>query len=161
MRRKPTPLLSKARDWKLLVDYDKEPIVFPPTILATLERPGITIWSEQEKIIIWAELTCPAEENIKKAQARKVKRYCNLATSVRDLGWTLYDFTIEVGARGCVANSFRYFLKKLGLPHIETKVTLRKVALVAARASFHIYLASRNKTWTDHALLSPSRRHPN
>ena len=151
-------LLSKAKDWKLIVDYDDKPIVFPPTILSTNLRPDIIIWSERTKTVIWAELTCPAEENIRLAQSRKNRRYKDLAESVRAMGWTLYDFTIEVGARGCVANSLRHFLKKIGLVHRDRKTTIEDVALVAARASYHIYLASRDPAWVKHALLCAPQR---
>ena len=146
-------LLSAANDWKLLVDYDKKPIVFPPSILSTTLRPDTIIWSEARKIVIWAELTCPAEENISQARARKNRRYQMLATNVRAAGWTLHDFTIEAGARGCVGKSFPYFLKRIGFNHQECKSVTKDVALVVARASFHIYLASRNQSWTRHELL--------
>ena len=45
-------LLSKAKDWKILVDFEDHEIVFPPTILSTALRPDIIIWSEREKIVI-------------------------------------------------------------------------------------------------------------
>ena len=72
-------LLSTATDWQVLIDLDNEPIVFPPTIYATPLRPDIVIWSEEAKIVIWAELTCPAEENIQDAKTRKTERYANLS----------------------------------------------------------------------------------
>ena len=147
-------LLSRANDWKLLVDYDGNPVVFPPTILTTRLRPDIIIWSESKRIVIWAELTCPAEENMSQARARKVRRYKKLAEDVRAEGWTLHDFTIEVGARGCVGHSVRHFLRRIGLSHYQSKLIVNEVALVAARTSFHIYLASRNTVWTKHALLN-------
>ena len=34
-------LLSGSTDWQLLVDYSDRPIVFPPDILATNQRPDI------------------------------------------------------------------------------------------------------------------------
>ena len=147
-------LLSRSNDWKLLVDYDEKPIVFPPTILSTSLRPDVIIWSEAKKTVIWAELTCPAEENISQARVRKNRRYNALASDVRASGWALHDFTIEAGARGCVGKSFPYFLKKLGLTPQECRLTIKEVAHVVIRASFHIYQASKNPSWMRHELLA-------
>jgi hypothetical protein len=63
-------LLWSASDWKLLIDFTHQPIVFPPIICPTLQRPDIVIYSTSTKTVIWAELTCPAEENISDAQVR-------------------------------------------------------------------------------------------
>ena len=151
-------LLRGANDWRLLIDFDESPIVFPPTILSTDLRPDIIIWSEASKIVVWAELTCPAEENMSLARQRKQRRYRELAAAVRHAGWTLHDFTIEVGARGCVGVSFRYFLKKIGMSPTKCRTLIRDTALVVTRASYHIYLASSNPNWVKHALLSASPR---
>ena len=43
-------LLDGATDWKLLVDFDSERIVYPPEITATAERLDIVIWSKQLKV---------------------------------------------------------------------------------------------------------------
>ena len=65
-------LLDGAADWKVLVDFDSDRIVFPPEICSTSSRPDIVIWSRQLKSVILIELTCPAEEGILRAspQAR-------------------------------------------------------------------------------------------
>ena len=54
-------LLSNAADCKLLLDYDQSPIIFPPEIIPTPERPDIIIWSNTTKHVILFELTCCAE----------------------------------------------------------------------------------------------------
>ncbi len=74
-------LLDRAKDWKLLVDYVKFPIVFPPEIFATPQRPDIVIWSAAIRLVILIELTCPAEEGINEPGT----------------GWTCTMFAIEVG----------------------------------------------------------------
>ena len=153
-------MLHGTKDWKLLIDYDHKKSVFPPTICPTSQRPDIIIWSERSKVVIWAELTCPAEENIRSAQTRKNRRYADLADQVRNAGWTLHDFTVEVGARGCVADTFRRFLKKIGL-HSRVSLELRKnVAFATARCSYAIYLAASNKFWSKHALLGGTNAKP-
>ncbi len=54
-------VLHDATDWKLLIDYDHAPIVFPPQILPTDTRPDIIIWSVATQRIIMFALTCGAE----------------------------------------------------------------------------------------------------
>ena len=155
-----TSLLHGAKDWKLLIDYDHKKIVFPPTICPTSQRPDIIIWSERSKVVIWAELTCPAEENIRSAQTRKNRRYADLADQVRNAGWTLHDFTVEAGARGCVADTFRRFLKKIGLHSRVSRELQKNVAFATARCSYAIYLAASNKFWPKHALLGGANAKP-
>ena len=111
-------------------------------------------------MVIWAELTCPAEENIRSAQTRKNRRYADLADQVRNAGWTLHDLTVEAGARGCVADTFRRFLKKIGLPSREIRELLKNLAFATARCSYAIYLAARNKFWQKHALLGAANAKP-
>ena len=70
-------LLSRATDWRSLVDYASERIIFPPEICATVERPDIVIWSCSLKVVILIELTVPAEEGIEAAQIRKQEGIVN------------------------------------------------------------------------------------
>ena len=65
-------LLGSASDWKLLVDFRHKPYLFPPHIFATTERPDILICSNSLRVVIFGELTCPAEEGI--AEARRYGR---------------------------------------------------------------------------------------
>jgi hypothetical protein len=149
-------LLSGASDWKILIDFTHKPIVFPPIICPSKLRPDIVIWSISMKTIIWAELTCPAEENIKDAQSRKVKRYALLKLQCEAAGWTVHDFTIEAGARGCVANTFPTFLRKIGLNAQQTNSLIRKVAFTTSRCTFALFCASHHKLWSQHDLLGGS-----
>ena len=68
-------LLHGASDWKLLVDFERHKIMFPPEIYSTDERPDVIIWSASLRKIILIELTCPAEEGIQAASERKLRRY--------------------------------------------------------------------------------------
>jgi hypothetical protein len=110
-------ILDDATDWKLLVDFDTERIIFPPVIYATIQRPDIVIWSVETKQVIMIELTCPAEEGITAAQVRKEARYATLAEEIKSANqeWSTTVMTIEAGARGFVALSLLRCLKKLGL----------------------------------------------
>jgi len=100
-------LLCCANDWKLLVDYTDKPIIFPPNITATDQRPDIVIWSDTVKSAILIELTVPCEDNIVDAEFRKKNKYGDLVESCRLAGWETTLMTVEVGARGFVEGSLR------------------------------------------------------
>ena len=135
------------------MDLDGFPIVFPPNICATDKRPDIVIWSNTAKIVLWAELTCPSEDNISDAQQRKAERYSDLAQQSREAGWTVFDFTIEVAARGCVAPTFNRFLRIIGFSPKQVRSMVNSAATTVARGSYAIFLASKNKSWPKHGLV--------
>ena len=69
--------------------------VFPPEILATLERPDVVIWSAK------LHKVCSSQENIQTAQNFKISKYLPLMNQISaDTNWTPLFFTIEVGVRG-------------------------------------------------------------
>ena len=67
--------LVNTDDWRILIDYDSNPIIFPPEITISNERPDIIIWSVKLKHVILFELTCGAEEGVIAAVKRKNARY--------------------------------------------------------------------------------------
>ena len=121
--------------------------MFPPEIYATTERPGIMIWSVSVKKIFLIELTCPAEEGIQAARERKLGRYQGLADSINASHWSATVIPFEVGARGFVAHSTHSLLAQLGIRGRDKSAVCRKLGMIAARASFAIYLAHSNPVW--------------
>ena len=89
-------MLDGAKDWKILVDFEHDKMVYPPEIYSTPQRPDIVIWSNQLKHVINVELTCPAEEGIEAAQIRKEGRYFDIKCAAKDRGWASMVATIEV-----------------------------------------------------------------
>ena len=108
-------LLSGSTDWKLRVDYSDRPIVFPPEILATNQRPDIVSGSVARKKVIMVELTCPAEEGIEAAVERKLGRYTQLKQDIEEVGWMAGLLTIELGACGYVAYCTERCFRQLGM----------------------------------------------
>jgi hypothetical protein len=149
-------LLTDARDWELLVDFDSENIVFPPAICATAERPDIIIWSTSLKKVILIELTCPAEEGILAARIRKQARYHKaLIPLIETTAWKVELLTIEAGARGFVSYSFRSVLRKIGFPSRTATSICKVVSEVCARCTYAIWLARDTSAWkADRALLA-------
>ena len=130
-----------------MVDYDRNPITFPPVILATNLRPDITLWSLQAKKVILIELTCPAEEGILAAHTRKVGRYLQLCADIERRGWAVISMPVEVGARGFTARSVSVCLRRLGLSNSQVSALCKRLGSIAARASYAIYLGRNSKDW--------------
>ena len=148
-------LLSSARDWKLLVDFRLKPYLFPPHIFATKERPDILLYSNSLRVVIFGELTCPAEEGISEAKLRKQSRYADTADAIRGLKhpWTVHVLTLEVGARGFVARSTYTFLRKVGFSVRAARFTCQQASEVAARCSYAIYLRHNESFWNSSRIL--------
>ena len=147
--------LDNGSDWKLQVDVQQK-LIFPPEILCTEQRPDIVIWSMALKKVFIIELTCPAEEGIEAAKIRKETRYMGLVCQVREMGWTPRLWTIEVGARGFVGQSFHNLFAKLGLSRAENSKLCKSVSITAAKCSYTIFQSAKNPTWDkDRTLLGP------
>jgi len=149
-------LLSRANDWQCLVDYSGKPIIFPPSITATEQRPDIVIWSEMSKTVFLIELTIPNEDNIVDAEFRKKTRYDGLLDACRLAVWDAHLFTVEVGVRGFVAGSLRKCLKVLDVSNPSIRRTSSAASKTALRCSYSIYLARNLPEWTPLELLFDS-----
>ena len=147
-------ILSCTNDWQYLVDYADEPIIFPPSITATDQRPDMVIWSERVKKVILIELTVPNEDNIVDAEYRKQNKYNGLLDACRTATWDAHLWTVEVGVRGFVAESLRKCLKKLDVPNPTIKSTLSAASKTALRCSYSIYLARNLPNWKPLTLLT-------
>jgi hypothetical protein len=149
-------LLDGTSDWKLLVDFDDEKIVFPPEICPTSSRPEVIIWSVTAKQVVLIELMCPAEEGMDAAEIRKTARYSGFYEHIKQAGWTPHLFTVEVGARGFVGRSLIRCLKKLGLSPRTIRQAHKGLSEVASRCTYAIYLARETNDWPrDRPLISP------
>ena len=152
-------LLGTASDWKLLVDFKHKPYLFPPHIFATIQRPDILLYSNTQRVVIFGELTCPAEEGIEAAKLYKKSRYEDTAEAIRGLKhpWTVHNLTLEVGARGFVARSTYLFLRSIGFTTKMARLTCRQASEVVARCSYAIYRRHAVKEWnSSRALVYPN-----
>ena len=131
--------------------------MFPPEILSTDQRPDIIIWSRNTKMVLLIELTVPADENIQAANIRKKARYEKLSHEINSVnsGWNTKIITIEVGVRGFVAKSMNSCLRKLGFTTHSSSLICKRISLVVARCSHHIWANHNNKKWNMRPLLEP------
>ena len=149
-------LLGTATDWKLQIDYTKEPVPFPVHICVTEKRPDIVFFSDSLKKVILVELTCPAEENIADARLRKEIKYTPLKAQITENKWTCHIYTIEVGARGFVSGSVPRLLRRLGFTNSNIRNLVRNVSISASRCSFAIYRSYRASKWRWDSLVKIS-----
>ena len=149
--------LGCANDWTLLVDYDHRQCVFPPSICATKERPDVVIWSMRCRTVILLELIDPAEEGLHAAKLRKEAKYTKLLETISESNfWRPQLLTLEVSARGLVLTRTYRAFTILGFTAVEAKKLCKSVSEVAARCSFAIFLAHKQKTWIRSELVDIS-----
>jgi hypothetical protein len=146
-------LLSGSTDWRLLIDFDKTMVTFPPEITPTNLRPDVIIWSLSSRTVILGELTCPSEEGIKAARIRKLAKYQELVEQIQAERWTVHLRTFEVGVRGFVAFSLRKFLRSLGMSPSHTRSAVCATSRVVARCSHYIFQSHQNRSWHKPNLL--------
>ena len=101
------------------------PAMFPPEIVTTSRRPGITIYFPSKKQGVIIEITVPAEENLARYEFDPGK------TSA---GWELIYFAVVVG--GFTNNTFRTCYKSFGLKKQRNK----KGTGLCCKNSPHSYL---------------------
>ena len=122
----------------------------PPHILVTSQRPDLVIIWESTKTILMIELTVPFETNIEDAHERKLQRYKDLTHDIRNNGYEVEYYAIEVGARGQITKDNKYrlkkFLKKTKSNTTPTVLyqTITKYAIVS---SFVIFYARKERLW--------------
>ena len=147
MRNSSSSILDTATDWKMQIDFTKEPVPFPVHICVTEQRPDIVLFSDSLKKVILVELTCPAEENIADARLRKEIKYTPLKSQITDNDWKCHLYTIEVGARGFVSDSVPRLLRRLGFTNSSIRDLTRKISRSVLRCSFAIYRSYRVREW--------------
>ena len=146
-------LLDTTQDWQYQVDYRDKEKVFPTEICVTGLRPDIVIWSAALKKAILVELTCPSEDNMLQAKARKSERYQPLLQQITANGWTASLFLIEAGVTGCLSRSFAKCLRRLGMMYATAREACKRAELTVSRCSYIIFQAHKQQLWANQKLL--------
>ena len=148
------PLFETSDDWQLQFDItvksdsQSKNAAFPSHIAATSCRPDAVIWSDKLKTVVWIELTSPWEENMTKWHFRKHEKYNKLATAVRNKGWKAHPLCVEVGCRGFTGHNWQHMAKTLNMKKGMSKRLKMRVAQVAQRCSYYLYLNRKNREWS-------------
>ena len=149
----PSGLLHFATDWKILFDLGTATYVFPSFLSNTQDRPDICLFSVKSHRVILIELTCPREENMEDWNRIKSEKYATLCDSIKNRGWIVSSFAIEVGARGYCARNIVTTLLHLGFTSKAAHATCNEVSWISMQASFCIWLASNSHEWAQPPLV--------
>ena len=108
--------------------------------------------SQKKHQVIILELTCPAEEGMSAAKTLKEAKYLPLITDIINTNqWKVSFFTIEVGVRGFVNNSFWKCFLSLGLSRQQATKLCKKVSLVSAKCSY--FISANSPSWEENKSL--------
>lgn len=157
MKKTITGILHEAKDWKMLVDLDNQ-LQFPKDIVESNLRPDMLIRSNKENILVIIELTSPCEENFERRHSEKLEKYAGLSSDCRAAGWSVYQFAVEIGARGYAAYSLKQCLRKLGADWRTTKKMIKETADSALRCSFWIWLKRDEMVWQPGNINPPQNK---
>ena len=142
-------ILHRFSDFVLDVDLERQ-LKYPSHITESGLRPDIVIYSNQGRLVVHLELTCPIEENFQFAQARKEKTYgkfSELGMACTKNGWQVICLPVEVGARGYAGQTLMNSLRKLGLGRQRTKTLVKRAADECLRCSFWVWVLRERQMW--------------
>ena len=131
--------------WKVAADLDT-PLVFP--LVATLQRPDLVVWSDDQKRAIIMELTISWEDNIKAAEERKAERYEKLVEQCEEAGWEIEYHHIGIGARGFIDKRFNFLIRnRLALTQAKANKLIENIQQTVEKASLWLWLKRDDINW--------------
>ena len=126
----------------------------PPKITVTALKPDLVFINKVSKVVSFAELTCPMEENMEYWHKKKVDKYAHFLTDIPSS--TLICF--EVGSRGFISNrnigeirSLHKFMRK----DISFKTFKSNLSTLSLLASHHIFNCRNNPEFMTPSYLLP------
>ena len=138
-------ILNRAEDWRLIVDVGKK-LVIPADVVTTTLRPDIVIMSVSRRTVILAELTVPWEDRIEEAHEMKASKYGELVDNIKQNGWQVHYFPVEVGSRGYPGKSLSVMYSSLGFSNRECRKICKSVGASAEESSRWLWLR-REEPW--------------
>ena len=127
-------------------------------ILVTGQRPDIVIINRSEKKIALFELTVSFEKNAEAANLRKTRRYMDLASDLKNKGWSAENIPFEIGSRGHIDNrnktSIYNTMKKYNIK-IQKKPFIQDISKISLLCSFALFQAHCQPSWQSPPYLHP------
>ena len=125
----------------------------PPHILVTNLRPDIFILDELKREVVILELTCPFDRNVDRMHSYKEDKYAPLVADL-SRSFTVYNFSIEVSARGQVTKANRARFKEFAYrncsdPRRITGMLVRDCSKAALLSSYSIFTARKEPAWAN------------
>ena len=132
----------------------------PADILVTNgegSKPDLVLINRQERKIAMLELTCPLENNVKKAHEFKDLKYTRLALDLEEKDFQVHLLPFEVSSNGHMTKhnkkSLGIILRKFNIKlRPQVNQNLAKIALLCTMSIFHAYQTSE---WVSPPLLEP------
>ena len=131
----------------------------PPDVLVTNLRPDMCIVDDSARMVVIFELTCPWDANIERSHSYKEEKYAPLIADLSTIaGYTVYNFSVEVSARGQITKANRARLKGVAFRCCTdagriSKLLTKLCSKAALLASFSIFCARREPSWMSPAPL--------
>jgi hypothetical protein len=152
-------LYQGARDWVVMSDLTVvnggEVLTFPTfaSTKPTSKRPDIVLVSCESGTVIIVELTAGWDGNQTDQHATKSKKYHDeFDDGVKEAGWELHIFCVEVGCRGLISGSFAEAMRKIGLAPRVIKKLVAEVAQIARMCSWVIYTHREQRSFVYNAV---------
>ena len=149
-----------SEQWKIysdLPDAMQGCSTIPTDILVTAQKPDLVIRDSESKSIFIIELSVPFERNIEDTHKKKIDRYENLISDIKDSGYSVRYYALEVGSRGYISQENTKRLKDL-LHKLKcnTKLSVLKQALskISLISSFIIYHSKTEAGWCEPSFIS-------
>ena len=78
----------------------------------------------------------------------KINKYMPLKSVIKNDGWSVDLFPVEVAARGYCSRSVLCCFKSLGLKNCTINTTIKQISKCSIECSFWIWLARNNRAWS-------------
>ena len=122
----------------------------PVDILVTPLKPDLVVLDRTKKSFIILELSVPFELNIDSTHSYKVDKYLKLISDIKDAGFNVKYYPIEIGSRGYISksnsNQLKSFCKDINLTS-HFKTTKESMCRIALLSSYIIYHSKFESTW--------------
>ena len=104
-RAKRKHILENANDWKVAADVEGMRH-YHHVLAESGQRPDEILSSSKADTFVLAELTMPWEDKMRGSNSLKEDRYMDLTMDLKQKGYKIWFFAIEVGARAYLPTLF-------------------------------------------------------
>jgi hypothetical protein len=120
---------------------------FPEDLLITEQRPDMIFVDRASKRLILAELTVPMESRLIASNQLKISKYESLVLNLKNFGWNVKFFAVEVSTRGFISTSLAEFLHSIKFGKGKARSLKHSLSLQALECSRIIFCNRKNKFW--------------
>ena len=119
-------------------------------------KPDICIFLPLNHKLLIIELSVSFELNISKMHDYKVNKYTPLVNDIRDKGYVVFFYALEIGSRGYISGDNEKTLRSIHsssfiqTPFKKFKSDISKLAIIS---SFVIFHAKSEPQWDTHPTL--------